>query len=246
MKAVIHRLFRRAPRLHHVYRQARYLAGLAYARWWADPVEQMEKWNCRRVWNYERAAEQDRYTHTLAAITRQLGAEQWGDALEVGCSDGVFTARLAPHCRSVTACDISPTACARTAERCAPYPNIHVQQLNSASDAISGCYHLVFAMDVLEMIPDRKGVRNTVAKLTAALRAGGLLVVSGCRWPVELRNSWWGRWRLEDARNRVSFLRGHSGLRLLYQEDYPETSGSIPGYRDHVIALFEKGSATHP
>jgi len=35
-------------------------------------------------------------------------------------------------------------------------------------------------------------------------------------------------------------IAAHSALRRVHQEEFPPAGGSIPGYHDHLIALFRK------
>lgn len=65
---------------------------------------------------YERA----KYARTLEA----LGEEPFARALEVGCSIGVLTARLAERCGSLEATDLSPTALKAAEHRCAGLKNV--------------------------------------------------------------------------------------------------------------------------
>ncbi|WP_316796975.1 bifunctional PIG-L family deacetylase/class I SAM-dependent methyltransferase [Pedobacter agri] len=58
-------------------------------------------------WNFEKSEyERKKYEASLAAIPKLL----YNNALEIGCSIGIFTSMLGIYCRSLTAIDISKTA----------------------------------------------------------------------------------------------------------------------------------------
>jgi cyclopropane fatty-acyl-phospholipid synthase-like methyltransferase len=72
-------------------------------------------------WNFTTSAyEQHKYEATLAV----LGTKRFQMALEVGCSIGVLTARLASRCDKVIGVDFAPSAVAAARARCAPYPGV--------------------------------------------------------------------------------------------------------------------------
>lgn len=68
-------------------------------------------------WDYKQAAEQAKYDHMLAAARRYHPHP--GRVLEVACSLGHLTVRLAGYAPYVAAFDISPTAVEHTRRRCA-------------------------------------------------------------------------------------------------------------------------------
>ena len=203
---------------------------------WANPQRMNDRYYLRRIYNFETPVERERYNRTLAAVLRQRAIDTWGDVFEVGCAEGIFTLELAPRCRSVTACDVSSVACRRAAERCRQYSNVRIEHLDVVQGTISGLYDLVFAMDVLDCIHGRGRINRVVANLADAVRPGGLLIISVCYLPSD----WWARWLVENGDNLISFVQKRWDLRLIHQQQYPDPSHRIPGYLDHVIALFEK------
>lgn len=236
-KVVLKHFLKRIPLLPDAYRRVKFLSSIAYQRWCVNTRERMDRLNRERAWNFESPLEQGRHQCVLAAITRLWGTDRWNNVLEVGCSDGVFTARPASYCGALTACDISGAACARVAERCAGFPHVRIACLNLNQDEIPGNYDLVFAMDVLECLHGRKALEQVVRKLAGVLRNGGFLVFSGCRLPANLR-SWSLRRLPEGADNLISFLSAGFDLKLLHREYYPPEA--VAGYPDHAIAIFEK------
>jgi 2-polyprenyl-3-methyl-5-hydroxy-6-metoxy-1,4-benzoquinol methylase len=166
--------------------------------------------------------------------------DTWNSVLEVGCFEGVFTSKLAPHCRSLLACDVSRVACERAARRCAQFPQARIENCDVIRDKLSGDHDVIFAMDVLEMIHGRKRLHSVAAKLFSALRNGGLLVFSGCLLQREVKSAWWSKWFLEDGRNLVEFLAHSFPLRVVHTEVFPGPGRNVPEYNDHVIAIFKK------
>jgi len=192
------------------------------------------------VWNYEIPIERERYTHVIEAVTRQLGDASWGNVLEVGCAQGVFTRELALKARSLTASDISPIACARTAERFVGNGDVHVEQRDLTKDPISGQYDVVFALDLLEAIHGRRRIGTAIEKLSGAVRPGGLLVVSSSRLPEHMRKSRWAGRLIEGADNHIAFIGDRPDLRSVSQDRYPEEPRD--DYPQHLIAVFQKSA----
>jgi len=191
-----------------------------------------------KEWNFDSPLEQERYRRVLAAITGLCPNGERIQALEVGCSEGAFTQKLAARCESVTACDMSAVARAGAATRCADLPNVEIQPFDLETDHLRDQYDWVFAMDVLDYVHGRGSLASAVDKLAHAVKRGGLLALSGCRLPDELRDEWWMRWFPEGADAVVKFMNGRSGLQLVHMEFFPDTEMSLPGYPDHIIAVF--------
>ncbi len=74
----------------------------------------------RDPWNFEGSAyEREKYRRSLSVLR-----PSYARALEIGCSIGVFTARLAARCGSLLAIDVSPDAIAIARERCADFAGV--------------------------------------------------------------------------------------------------------------------------
>ena len=233
-------LLRGIPGIRSSYREARFLARIARERWWVERQRRMDEIHLTREWDFDSPVEQERYRRILNAVKSRLALERWGDALEIGCAEGAFTLQLANYCDSVSAYDISMLACERAAQRCAGHSNVRIAQLNLVKQPIPGTYDLIFAMDVLEFAFGRKELTDTAGKLLNALRKGGLLVLSSCGLMAELQSRWSARWLLGHKGDIAGFLETNFKLRRVYKELYPEAPNAIPGYLQHVIALFEK------
>ena len=100
------------------------------------PQEAADEAHLSKAWNFDNPVEREWQSHVLATLQSLNGTAPWGDSLEVGCSEGVFTLRLAQRCRSVTAYDISPVAVERAAKRCGACANVRIQQLYAATEEI--------------------------------------------------------------------------------------------------------------
>lgn len=132
------------------------------ARYRADP----DPWGFATS-PYERA----KYARTLAA----LGGRRFGRALELGCANGELTALLAPSCDALVAIDAAPTAVARAAARVAGHPQVQVATALVPEELPDGPWDLVVASEVLYYLGAAL-LDETVARLVAALRPGGLLL----------------------------------------------------------------------
>jgi SAM-dependent methyltransferase len=190
--------------------------------------------------NFETLVEREWQCHALAVVANQIGKERWGDSLEIGCSEGVFTAQLAKYCLSVSAYDISPVAVTRAAERCRGYTNVRVGHLDVANDDVAEQYDLVFAMDVLWYNVGRKRKLSIVPKLTRALRNGGLLVFSDSRMPKLMRHPFWSLFFPSGADEWANLLKSAPGLTVVHEECYPPKGQSTPGHWDKLVVLFRK------
>jgi len=233
-------LARRIPGLAATYRQARNVGHILHEGWLADRIKVMDQIHLRQTWDFAVPAEQDRHRRILEALRRQLGTTVWGDALEIGSAEGLFTMQLAACCRTVAAWDISPVACDRARVRCRDARNVQIEVRDVMRGDLSADYDLVFAMDCLEYVHGRGSLRQVISKLIGSLRPGGFFVYCGCRLPAPVRFAWWARWFREGADNLAADLVENFGLRLAHQEVHPPESGSLPGYLDHLILLLQK------
>jgi SAM-dependent methyltransferase len=114
---------------------------------------------------YERA----KYDATLNALTP---AEPFARALEVGCSIGVLTQRLAPLCESLLAIDVAEAALAQARARCAALGHVAFARTAIPQEWPMGTFDLILFSEVLYYLsPDDLAA---TARLTqASLRPGG-------------------------------------------------------------------------
>ncbi|MGJ4859762.1 SAM-dependent methyltransferase [Labrys sp. La1] len=97
-------------------------------------------------WNFATSEYEDRkYQATLRALARASYAK----ALEIGCSIGVLTARLAAHCDALDAVDISPTAIAKARIACATLDNVNFHIAAAPDGLPAGPFDLIVLSEVL-------------------------------------------------------------------------------------------------
>jgi SAM-dependent methyltransferase len=221
----------RVPGLVAMYRHAQLLSTVAYERWWIDAPRRNDQAILNGEWHFESSAEQQRYNSVLAAVARLRDLAPWGDVLEIGCAEGLFTRELVERSNSVTACDVSPIACERTALAVA---RARVHRIDISREAIAGTFDVVFLMCVLGTLHGRRTLKRVSANLAHAVRPGGLLVFNDLRFhDSRIEASWWARALVEGGLELVKFLDGRDGLRLIHEE----------AHSGHVIAIYEKRRA---
>jgi SAM-dependent methyltransferase len=187
-------------------------------------------------YSHDRAPEQERYKLILDAM--QSRRTHWGNAIEIGCSKGLFTTELATLCDSVLACDISPRACALTAERCAQLQNVTVKCLDIQCDPIVGEYDVVCVMDTLAYVHGRHRLQQVIGKLARAVRCGGILVFSEVCFPEYIQKALWQRWIPEGAEQHLAIMSRRSDLCVISSQLHQ--SPGDHAYTDHLIAILEK------
>ena len=78
-------------------------------------------------WNFTTSAyEAAKYQATVDALPRPT----YPNALEIGCSLGVLTRKLAARCGRLLAVDLNDNALQQARERCADVPNVRIEKLN--------------------------------------------------------------------------------------------------------------------
>lgn len=123
-------------------------------------------------WGFETSDyERRKYAKTIAA----LGGRRFGDALEVGCSIGVFTLMLSGRCDALLAVDASKRAVDSARERLGDHPNVTVERRTLPEEMPAGGFDLIVASEVLYYLPEATMLR-TLGLLEGALLPGGLLV----------------------------------------------------------------------
>ena len=223
------------------YRRVRYLASVARSRWFTDPQDTFEQISLSRAWDYESELERQRHRRVLEEVACLRGTANWGNALELGCHDGVFTLDLASRCTHVMACDISSDACARARLRCSPLSQVEVARLNVEIDTFPGKYDLIFAMDILNYVYGRDRMLGLCSKISAALERDGLLVITECRLAHYIQDGWFRSWVPVGGDIIVDLFASEPALRLVHREFHPDAGQDVgPHYMAHVIAMYEK------
>ena len=140
---------------------------------------------------------------------------RFGRAWEIGCAEGVFTARLAPLCEQLTAVDYVPLALDRVRARCQDFSNISLARWDLKSDPAPGSFDLIVIMDVLGSLGGRRDIRRARDKLVNALAPGGYLLYGDCfgdQYRRRIEESWWARPLLRGPRNVLRLVAAHSAL----------------------------------
>jgi peptidoglycan/xylan/chitin deacetylase (PgdA/CDA1 family)/SAM-dependent methyltransferase len=143
-------------------------------------------------WDYGNTYEQTKYDQTLEMVPSQPIRQ----ALEIGCAEGRFTARLAARVSTLVAADISETALGRARARCADLHHVTFARLNLWKDALPGKFDLIVCSEVLYFAEDRLQLRRFCRKVGEHLESGGHFLtahanvvvddptVTGFEWPV--------------------------------------------------------------
>ena len=120
-------------------------------------------------WNFETSDyEQAKYQATLEA----LPLSHYARALEVGCSIGVLTERLAPRCDDLLAVDASELALKSAQTRCAALEHVRFARSRVPEEWPDETFDLILLSEVVYYL-DRADVRRLAQKVRASLRSGG-------------------------------------------------------------------------
>ena|ERR1700760_2627953 len=123
-------------------------------------------------WNFERSSyERGRYN----AIIESIGRGRYGRAFEPGCSVGVLTESLARFCDHLDAMDISPTAVARSQERCRHLPNVTIRRGALPESMPDGKLDLIVFSEIGYYF-DESELEGLTARLVHKLRHGSSLL----------------------------------------------------------------------
>ena len=96
-------------------------------------------------WNFTSSEyEAAKYATTAAA----LPDKNYQSALEIGCSIGVLTEKLAPLCQSLLAIDVNEKALNQARSRCADLPNVRFQKMGIPSEFPEENFDLIIVSEV--------------------------------------------------------------------------------------------------
>jgi len=124
-------------------------------------------------WDFTTSAyEHAKYDATLAA----LGRETYPEALEVGCSIGVLTRRLADRCATLLALDVAETALDAARVRCAACPHVAFRRAAVPAEWPPGRFDLVVLSEVLYFFTP-EDLARIAERLVAALKPGGEVIL---------------------------------------------------------------------
>lgn len=114
---------------------------------------------------------------TLACLTHERYARAW----ELGCSNGVMTAALAPRCDALLATDLSAAAVDMARASTQAFTHVRVAQAEHPREWPEGLFDLILISEVGYYLP-ADALAALANRLRGSLRPGGLLV--GCHWRV--------------------------------------------------------------
>ena len=133
------------------------------ARYAADP----DPWRFATS-AYERA----KYAATLAALPRP----RYARALEVGCSIGVLTRRLAERCDALVALDVAEAALDQARARCRDLAHVRFARAQVPGAWPEGGFDLILLSEVVYYL-DAADVGRLADRLQGSLRPGGDVVL---------------------------------------------------------------------
>lgn len=124
-------------------------------------------------WQFETSAYEDaKYAATIAA----LGGRRFGRALEIGCSIGVLSQRLAPFCDALLCMDVADAALAQARRRCAALPQARFLRGQAPRDWPAGPFDLILLSEVVYYL-SRVEAGLLAQHVRHSLRAGGLALL---------------------------------------------------------------------
>jgi SAM-dependent methyltransferase len=133
----------------------------------------------RDPWGYESSDyERLKYDATVAAC----GPGPFDNALELGASIGVFTARLAARCRSLVTIDAAPTAVDVARARLAGHQHLDIRVGTIPEAVPQQAYDLIVASEILYYL-DPERLERTLPLLAELLVRGGRLIAVHWRPP---------------------------------------------------------------
>ena len=124
-------------------------------------------------WRFATSAyEAEKYAATMDALP---GAD-YRHALEIGCSIGVLTRRLAARCRKLLSLDAAEGALGQARDRCGDLPDVTFMRALVPADWPDGAFDLVLLSEVVYYL-DRDDVGRLVDHVRAAMRDGGDIIL---------------------------------------------------------------------
>lgn len=125
-------------------------------------------------WRFETSAyEREKYDKTI----RSLGRPRYGRALEVGCSNGVLTQRLAPICDHLIAIDVAEAALDQARRRLGAEAHVTLLRAGLPDQLPSGPFDLIVLSEVLYYLDEADLKRAARACLDRLAPAGEVLLV---------------------------------------------------------------------
>ena len=124
-------------------------------------------------WNFETSHyEHQKYIKTLNSISDR----KINHALEIGCSNGVFTALLAPYCKNLLALDHNEIAIESARVRCLKFPQCQILQWDITKGLPDNNFDLIFLSEIGYYF-EYKVLKKILADIFSSLLPGGILVM---------------------------------------------------------------------
>jgi hypothetical protein len=181
-------------------------------------------------WDYATNPDElERHRVAAALLDRERSGKLFSVALEIGCSEGIFTEMLSQRCDRVLAVDFSCVALERAHNRLAK-TNVAFCQWDLRRDPIPGHFDLIVAMDVLSTIHRPLALRAAFGKLIAGMRTADLLLAGDFREGHRVESSWWSKHLMRGGKYVIAALASETNLQLVAAE----TTDT------HVFALLRK------
>jgi 2-polyprenyl-3-methyl-5-hydroxy-6-metoxy-1,4-benzoquinol methylase len=179
-------------------------------------------------WRSDSEAERVRFATTLEVLDAS-GRERFGDAIELGCAEGIFTERIAPRCEALTALDFSEVALSRARTRPGA-ANVTFRRWDMRREPVPGRHDLVIAMGVITSLYRPRDVRRVAEGVVDAIRPDGFLLFSDVRQSRVFESAWWGPMILRGGEQIRRLLTRHPQLELVKAADTDS----------HVFALYRR------
>jgi SAM-dependent methyltransferase len=106
-----------------------------------------------------------------------LPRSAYRNAFEIGCSIGVFTAKLATRCRSLLSVDQAASAMEKARERCRPFPQVSFKVMSLPEEYPSDVFDLTILSEVGYYFEPVDLARLTTQITDHAAALGHLLLV---------------------------------------------------------------------
>ncbi len=124
-------------------------------------------------WSFETSAyELAKYKASLAALPR----DRYDNALEIGCSIGVLTARLAPRCTRLLSVDAVEAPLERARRRLVDYPSVRFERMSIPGEFPQATFDLIVVSEV-GYYWSLEDLEIAIDKIRGALRPGGTLLL---------------------------------------------------------------------
>lgn len=172
-------------------------------------------------WNYATAPDQlERIGSEVMMLEAARGGEPFGNGLEIGCAEGLFTEQLAPLCQSLLAVDISPIALERARRRIGARANVRFLHWDLRVDPVPLTCDLIVIVHALEYVRNPLHMLRARRKLVKSLRPGGLLLIGTMKVAQVYEDAWWGRFLLRSGMRINHFFASHPALKVIQTKEF--------------------------